>query len=436
MSELNGNGKNLGCIDLILEHCAKDAGRTKGDLTVLSAQRDPYRWDRQNARKAGTWFQKQIERFVPEGEIHLRGLHYRITVAADVLMPDGEPYINSDDCWEWLQEPASKAARWLGFVPFERIVDERNEAPILFVPEPGLCAVEWVTGQRVLLPEDEEEIFPRALACNGDYHKRQPYRIILFGEKTSLKEVLLPFAREVNGELILPTGEASDTLIYDVAKRAAADARQAVILYFSDFDPSGHQMAISVSRKIQALCDLRFPDLEIELHPVALTLEQVEELNLPSTPLKKTEKRADKWRESMGHEQVEIDALLALHPEALPAITRKALGPFFDFTLAERSRDALRDWYQERDEVLAESLPYNQSVKRVEKAYEEVKKAVATFTRVQQEEYDKVNEIELPDLEVPEVEIEEDPPEALFDSSMDYIESTDRLNAHKNMELI
>ena len=74
-------------------------------------------------------------------------------------------------------------------------------------------------------------------------------------------------------------------LIAGMAKRAAADDRPAVVFYFSDFDPSGHQMSVSVSRKLQALCDLR-PGLQISLRPVALTLEQVRDLGLPSSPLK------------------------------------------------------------------------------------------------------------------------------------------------------
>ena len=68
-------------------------------------------------------------------------------------------------------------------------------------------------------------------------------------------------------------------------------------------------MPISFSRKLQALRTLHFPDLRIAVHRVALTLDQVRELNLPSTPLKTTEKRADKWRARMEHEQTEIDAL-------------------------------------------------------------------------------------------------------------------------------
>jgi hypothetical protein len=91
----------------------------------------------------------------------------------------------------------------------------------------------------------------------------QPYRVILIGEKSSLKDELLPLVEEIGAELILPSGELSDTLIYDFVCRAAEDGRPAVVLYFSDFDPAGNQMPVSAARKIQALVDLKFPDLAI-----------------------------------------------------------------------------------------------------------------------------------------------------------------------------
>ena len=90
-----------------------------------------------------------------------------------------------------------------------------------------------------------------------------------------------------------------------------------MVLYFSDFDPGGWAMPIGVARKFQAHRDLRYPDLEVQVHHVALTREQVREFNLPSTPLKEKERRAAAWRAKWGHDQTEIDALAALRPDLL-----------------------------------------------------------------------------------------------------------------------
>ena len=83
------------------------------ELRVLSPARDPYFL---SDGQAGAWFRDQADRFVPAGgTIHLRGLHCRIVVVNDVKRPDGRPYKNDADCWDWLQEVASKNARWLGY---------------------------------------------------------------------------------------------------------------------------------------------------------------------------------------------------------------------------------------------------------------------------------------------------------------------------------
>jgi hypothetical protein len=91
---------------------------------------DPYRLDSPAWHRRAAWFTEQLDRFVPFGTVQLRGLHYKLSAAGDVLLPDGRPYPN-DATWEWLNDKAAKAARWLGYVPFDPIIDERSAAPPL-----------------------------------------------------------------------------------------------------------------------------------------------------------------------------------------------------------------------------------------------------------------------------------------------------------------
>ena len=118
-----------------------------------------------------------------------------------------------------------------------------------------------------------------------------------------------------------------------MAKIGADDGRPMVVLYFSDCDPSGWNMPIEVGRKLQAFKACLYPELEFEVHRVALTPDQVRQYGLPSTPLKETEKRGDAWRTATGVEQTEIDALASLQPDLLRQITRNAIEPFYDDTL-------------------------------------------------------------------------------------------------------
>jgi hypothetical protein len=261
---------------------------------------------------------------------------------------------------------------------------------------------------------------------------QQPYRIIFVGEKSSLGPVLRPFAGRVQGELILPNGEMSDTLIHDLAARAITDGRPAVVLYFSDFDPAGHSMPANVARKLQALTVEKFPGLAIEVHAVALTLDQVRQYGLPSTPLKDTEQRADRWREVMGHEQTEIDALAALRPEILGGIVRAAVTPFYDFGLAERASRAQSDWRQQAEATLHEHPDYTAVCDAISAALGDVNTAVEQLHEVQQRGVEQLR-LRLPPVAVVKPEITVEAPTPLFTTEDDFIDATRRLVEYKKL---
>src|SRR5215469_4820195 len=63
---------------------------------------------------------------------------------------------------------------------------------------------------------------PRASSQGKAFH------FVIFGEKASLEDVLLPIARAKQADLYLPTGEISDTLLHQIAMDAAKDGRPMV----------------------------------------------------------------------------------------------------------------------------------------------------------------------------------------------------------------
>jgi hypothetical protein len=195
---------------------------------------------------------------------HLRGLFYLLVSTAALTGPDGKPFVNDYKHWLALQN-ASKAARWLGLIPFERIIDERNAPPEIFVPGVIPIATGVDPGVECEIPLTADDALP-GLRLTG-FQGRQTHRVIFYGEKSSLSMVLRPIAGEIGAEMILVTGESSDSHIAGMAKRASEDGRPAVVCYFSDFDPSGHQMPISVARKLQALRELYYPGLNVKLYP-------------------------------------------------------------------------------------------------------------------------------------------------------------------------
>jgi hypothetical protein len=346
------NGQ-AGALRLILEQACAEAKCSAKALTVLAPANDPFRVDTPFRRRDGEWLAMHAARLgLGNRKIHLRGLHYMLVSAGDVVKPDGQPYTNIDPNWEWLVDDAAKAARWLCHIPFDQIVDARNAEPVIrpaasrsLLPPRAHISV----GLDVTVP-DAVDLEPWVYV--DPFEVPQPYRIVFYGEKTSLEEILDPIAARVGADLYLPAGELTDTQLHTMAKTGAVDGRPMVVLAFADCDPSGWQMAISIGRKLQAFKALLYPDLEFQVRRVALTPEQVRLHGLPSTPLKDTEKRADKWREATGIEQTEIDALAALRPDLLRQIVEQAVAPFFDSTLSRRCSRAANEWRQVCQEAI------------------------------------------------------------------------------------
>lgn len=227
-----------------LEAAVTEGGYSLGDLTVLAPQNDPFRVDTPSGHRDGEWLAIQAEKLAGR-TIHLRGLHYMVL---GETKPDGTPYTNTDADWLWLSGKAGKAARWLGYIPFQQITDERNTPPVVRIfehPEP-YSSID-IGNVTVEVPQEL-----RPTVRLDDFQGVQPYKLVLFGEKTSLEAVLAPIAESRKADLYLPTGEASDTMIHQMAEIGAQDGRPMVVFYLSDCDPAGWQMAVSVARKLQA----------------------------------------------------------------------------------------------------------------------------------------------------------------------------------------
>ncbi len=436
----------------VLETACSEHECGLSDLTVLAVQNDPYRLDTPRHRRDAEWVARQIERaFRPSQRVHLRGLHYALVVQGNVRKPDRKIYHNTaaDDAWLAL---AVKAARWLGYVPFERISDNRNAEPNIFrmSASTGLGArnlragVEW-EGE-ILLDLGELHIPPPPLGASLLWFDRaQPYGLVIFGEKSSLEEVLLPIAERYRANLYLGAGEISDTLIYGMAKDGAEDGRPLIVITCCDFDPAGRQMPVSIGRKLQALHDLFFPDLRFEVVPAVLTVEQVRELGLPSTPLKDTERRADRWREAFGVEQTEVDALATLRPGALQEIIKRALAPYYDTTLAGRITRAKREWEWQAQGIInahvdADALAeIRRNVENIEaeatQRIEALKIEVAERVAAENDQLEEmVAGIELPEAPaLPEVELPVTPPNSIIVSTdWDWSTQTRALKAQKS----
>jgi hypothetical protein len=401
------------------------------DLTVLAPQRDPFRVDTPANHRDGEWLVRTARELgLGTRPIHLRGLHYMLI---GYLKPDGGPYTNTEDDWLWLSESCGKAARFLGYIPFDQIVDQRNTPPTVRIFNRPVPYPYVSLGVSVDIP-DAEDIEPYVGALGFD--AVQPYKLVMAGEKSSLEEVLGPIAESHEADLYLPTGEMSDTLIYHMAKIGAEDGRPIVLLYFSDCDPAGWQMPISVARKLQAFKVSLFPELVFEVHRVGLTPDEAREYGLPSTPLKDTEKRGDAWQAAMGVKQTEIDALASLRPDLLRQLARDAIAPFYDYELRRRVNEAYRDWRERAQEALDDVLDQDHLDRsRTEAAarLSELREAIDTINDAL---HIDVSDLDLPPINVPQADLSGKMHALpLLDSSWSFTEQCKRLTDSKAYRL-
>jgi hypothetical protein len=422
---------SFGALRAILEDACETIGCGLSDLTVLSAQVDPYRLDTPSGHRDGKWLAKHFNRVVKRGKkIHMRGLHYALVSSTNLTKPNGEVYRNTDEDWTWLVNVAGKAARWLGYIDFDRITDNRNAEPWIHhkasVEPKALVSI----GIDVAIP-DAEDLEPTPII--EGFEPRQAFHFVIFGEKASLEDVLLPIARAKQADLYLPTGEISDTLLYQIAKDADADSRPMVLFTLADCDPAGRQMPVSIGRKLQAFKDALFPKLRFEVVPVALTVEQVRELGLPSTPLKEKEKRASRWREEFGIEQTEIDALATLQPDVLREIVERAFDPYYDRTLEGRVSEARDEWMERAQEAIDQQIDPDVLAELRGRAVNRLAELEAVIAEINEQFQLAADRFVLPEIEIPTPEIDENAPrQALVAFDDSWVEATRALIARKS----
>ncbi len=141
-----------------LADAALETSRPLKELTVLATQNDPFRIDTPARHRDGEWLALTARELgLGDRKIHLRGLHYMVIGRTK---PDGQPYINTEEDWTWLAEDAGKAARWLGYLDFDQIIDNRNTAPVVTVWTPPQPWPYISVGVEVEIP-DADDFVPR-----------------------------------------------------------------------------------------------------------------------------------------------------------------------------------------------------------------------------------------------------------------------------------
>lgn len=408
----------------LLKEASQEIGVSVTNLLALSPSNDPYAVGTPRAKRMANWFKNQVwDKAGYTSGVHLRRAHYW-AVSKEIKLPQkitqalpggkgkSDNYFNTQEAWQFLCK-ASMYARYFGLVDIESIVDNKNPTPSVFTQYTGnkddISYSVWL--------DDLER--PYVTARIPTISDLQPYHLEIWCEKSTMNDVLEPLASSYHAVLCTFQGEASLTACSNFVDRVKAANKPARVMYISDFDAAGISMPKAVARKVEWVCDNRGLDLEIAISQVALTLEQVKDYNLPTTPMKPKEKRADAFMERTGIDgAVELDALEALYPGDLAEIVREWLEPYFSQDAADWHRSATGEI---ESRVKEEVKKVNEKFSEMLTQFKEYQKAISRIT------------VEVDDLELDgdqfEVRVDELDDDFLYDSERDYLS---QIKAYKN----
>jgi hypothetical protein len=382
---------------------AQELGRPVTDLLALARQNDPFYVGTPASRTQAQWFADIWARGGFSSGVHLRRLHYWCVSQAELMLPNGKPYVNMESCWQFLCV-ASKAARYLGLVAISDIADHKN-------PEPHVIAEVQREPNARFFVDTPELAEPRIYINEGDGYNLanvQPYHLEVWVEKSTMNDVLLPVCRRFLTNLVTGEGEMTITAVYGLLRRIRGARKPTRIFYISDFDPAGYSMPCAVARKLEYLVRTDDFDIDVRLHRLLLNREHVDAYSLPRTPIKETERRASKFEARHGEGCVELDALEALHPGVLARIVTRALSHYFSSEANEEAR--------EKERALRRAI--REQVSAITERYAKEIEALQQMNR----EIDQVEVDGNFEPEPPEPEADDGAYGWLFDSGREYLE--------------
>jgi len=428
----------------------RGTGITVNDLLALAYQNDPFYADLPCRRCDAEWFAEMWRKHINARGAHIRRIHY-ILVSSPHLLPGGAAaYENTEACWHRLSA-ASRDARYLDLIPFDALVDMRNDEPMFFAFNPELDPKEqrsvWaeVSADAIDFSSLELPSTPSiGIGGLGERAARQDYVVEVWIEKSTQNDWLMPLCQRRGVNLAVGIGEQSETRSRELALRAAKYAVPVRVLYLSDLDPGGRSMPMAVARKVEFTIRKFGLDVDFQLIPVGLTPEQCDEYDLPRTPIKESERRKDKFEETFGHGATELDALEALHPGAMGRILEAEIDNFLDPTLRRRVTAAFNEQSGPIVKIEAEiEAKYADEIEAIESDLSSIDDQLQEVAGRAQELWDKMEEEleencpDLSEVEIPRSEASGETNKfVLFDSKRDYLAQMDAYNAWRNGDLI
>jgi hypothetical protein len=230
------------------------------------------------------------------------------------MLVSGYGYDKTEKAYKRLCEAMNKARR-ASMVPMDMIRDDglRREDPHSWSSEAALVRVIKESAAKFRLPRQ----------------RGQDIHVMVWCEAGGMVPQLANYCDEYGVTVISSGGFDSVTTKHDFAKRCAEEHPEGVeVLHIGDHDPSGVHMCSSLDEDLNAFVDAYGGYVEVTR--LAVTPEQVAEMDLPTAPPKRTDRR-----EFYG----ETTQAEAIPPRRLREIVQDAIVERFDMEIYESVLD-------------------------------------------------------------------------------------------------
>jgi hypothetical protein len=158
-----------------------------------------------------------------------------------------------------------------------------------------------------------------ALTETARLYRRQVWadldcRVEVWLEKEALAGVLVEVTAKWDVPLMVTRGYPSLSYIHAAGEAIQSSGLETFIYYFGDRDPSGVDIARHVNENLSEFAG----DVPVNFVLVAVTQDQIADMDLPTRPTKKSDSRAKGWE----GRSVEVDAI---HPDDLRALAEACI---------------------------------------------------------------------------------------------------------------
>jgi len=207
--------------------------------------------------------------------LSVRGVFYRVMSAGAVE--------KTEKAYAAVQREVLKLRR-AGDLPYEWIADGTR----WHVKSPSWSSVETALN-------DAATSYRRAL-----WHDQDTY-VEVWSEKEAISSIVAPITDAWDVPLMIARGFASESFLWQTAATIRTVGKPTIVYNLGDHDPSGLAAWEHVQRRLRDFA----PDVEIMFERLAVTPEQIVELELPTRPTKKSDSRS----KAFVGESVEVDAI-------------------------------------------------------------------------------------------------------------------------------